>query len=400
MAKRSSGIFKHSSGQWAKTYKRKRYYLGCGSLRDAQKKLDEIIARDTLGISQDASEGMTVSQLCTIYLKTKAKQVKAGRFAESTLTGYKKDLDWLCKHLGRRRVDNLKGYDFTLLMDELSGYKATAINTKITRVKAMLNWAVQQDIIEQKPSLGDFKLIKTAIKRIERSGAGSRVFTQPEASCLIEGANGIWKAIMLLGLNCAMEGAEIGRLRHDDIEGEWLSKPRGKTGIQRTCWLWPETREAIKEHRSDDPKLLFLNRYGNPFSVEVNPQCISRPFKILKDRIGLDRPVGFHAWRRTFATVASTLPVSERTIREITAHANNDMLHDHYIEGVNKPEIKKCCQGVRFWLLEPKEYEVWRDIKTNRLDQFRDSETDEIFASDQQISEVLGELIKGRPYLV
>ena len=385
MAKRASGIFKHSSGQWAKTYKRKRYYLGCGSIRDAQKKLDEIIARDTLGVPEPVGDHLTISQLCSLYLKVKRKAVRAGRFSKSTLKGYESDLGWLCTIMGGKRVDKLRGYDFTMLMDALEGYKATSVDTKVTRIKAMLNWGVSQDIIDKMPSLGDFKLADSSQRRRERSEQGGRTFTQDEAQRLLDGARGVWKAIMLLGLNCAMEGAEIGRLEHTDISGEWLSKPRGKTGIQRTCWLWPETREEIEKYRSDDPNLLFINRRGNPFDIDNNAQAISRPFKILKERIGLTRDIGFHGWRRTFATVASTLPVSERTIREITAHAHNDMLHDRYIVGIDKSEIKKACEGVRFWLLEPKMYRDWRAIKTNDLDDYTDAETGEVLGNPFEV---------------
>ncbi len=385
MAKRASGIFKHSSGQWAKTYKRKRYYLGCGSIRDAQKRLDEIIARDTLGVPDPVTDAMTVSQLCSLFLKTKRKNVKAGTFAKATYRGYDTDLRWLCSHMGSKRVDQLKGYDFTLLMEQLEGFKANAINTKVTRVKAMLNWAVSQDIIDRRPSLGDFKLARSSQKRRERTEGDSRTFTQDEAQRLLDGSRGVWKAISFLGLNCAMEGAEIGRLKHTDIDGEWLSKPRGKTGIQRTCWLWPETRELIEQHRSGHPELLFLNRRGNPFDVESNPGAITRPFKILKDRIGLTREVSFHAWRRTFATVASTLPVSERTIREITAHAHGDMLNDHYIEGVDRTQVQKACEGVRFWLMEPSGYREWFSIKTNDLAGWTDPETGELIGNPEEI---------------
>jgi len=185
-------------------------------------------------------------------------------------------------------------------------------------------------------------------------------------------------------------------LKHSDIDGEWLSRPRGKTGIHRTCWLWPETRELIEQHRSDHPELLFLNRRGNPFDVDTNAGCITRPFKILKDRVGLTREIGFHAWRRTFATVASTLPVSERTIREITAHAHNDMLNDHYIEGVDRHEIKKACQGVRAWLYHHDDMMSYTNYRRGNLDAIVDSETGEVEPDLRDAVELLGDAY---PYL-
>ncbi len=383
--KQTKGINLRSDGRWCKTYKGKKCYLGRGTRAEAEKEFEAIVARDTLGMSEPTGDDLTVSQLCTLFLKTKERQVKAGKFAAATYRGYGNDLRWLCGHMGKRKVDNLKGYDFTLLMEHLDDFKANAINTKVTRVKAMLNWAVAQDIIERRPSLGDFKLVRSSQKRQERAEADSRVFSHNEAQRLLDGARGVWKAIMMLGLNCAMEGSEIGRLKHSDIDGEWLSKPRGKTGIQRTCWLWPETRELIEEHRSDHPELLFLNRRGNPFDVDTNPQAITRPFKILRDRIGLDRDIGFHGWRRTFATIASTLPVSERTIRCVTAHAHNDMLNDHYIEGIDRHEIKKVCEGVRFWLVDQSGYQEWLSIKSQDLSAWTGSDDDELVGDPEEV---------------
>jgi len=394
--KKIEGINLRKDGRWCKTYKGKKCYLGRGTRAEAEKEFEAIIARNTLGMSEPVGDDLTVSQLCTLFLRTKERQVKSGKFAPTTYRGYGNDLRWLCSHMGKRKVDNLKGYDFTLLMEHLDDFKATAINTKVTRVKAMLNWAVAQDIIKQRPSMGDFKLVRSSTARRERSDSGSRVFSHDEAVTLLGDARGIWKAILMLGLNCAMEGSEIGRLKHSDIDGEWLSRPRGKTGIHRTCWLWPETRELIEQHRSDHPELLFLNRRGNPFDVDTNAGCITRPFKILKDRVGLTREIGFHAWRRTFATVASTLPVSERTIREITAHAHNDMLNDHYIEGVDRHEIKKACQGVRAWLYHHDDMMSYTNYRRGNLDAIVDSETGEVEPDLRDAVELLGDAY---PYL-
>jgi integrase len=397
MARKSiKGISLRKDGRWTKSFKGKKRYLGRGTRAEAEREFEAIVARETLGMSEPVGDDLTVQQLCTLYLKSKRKQVKAGTLSASTLTGYKRDLNWLCKSLGNRRVDSLKGYDFTLLAESIQGLKAATIDTKVTRVKAMLRWSAAQDIIPSVPSMGDFKLVRSSQKRRERSEAGSRVFSHDEASMLLEGARGVWKAILMLGLNCAMEGSEVGRLRHADIDGEWLSRARGKTGIQRTAWLWPETRELIEQYRSDHPELLFLNRRGKPFSIDTNAQCVTRPFKILKDSVGITRGIVFHAWRRTFATVASTLPVSERTIRNITAHAHRDMLHDHYIEGEDKGEIKKACEGVRFWLFSNDLFEDWRDIRSGQFDRFTDAETGERFDG---LDEILQGILKDHWFL-
>ncbi|MDB4770915.1 hypothetical protein OAG60_02445, partial [bacterium] len=77
-----------------------------------------------------------------------------------------------------------------------------------------------------------------------------------------------------------------------------------------------------------------------------------------------ERRIGFHGLRRTFATVAHQLSASDRTIREVMAHAHRDVLHSSYIEGVDRDATKKLCEGVRVWLYHHNDYTILQQIRS------------------------------------
>ncbi len=370
--KRADGIYKHASGQWAKTLNRKTVYLGKGTAKDAKAKLDLIVARDTLGQPEPVTESITVEQLSRLYLASKKHQVKAGRLAARTLKGLEWELQWLCSQIGRKQAKLLKGYDFTRLMESIPADMApNSINTRVQRVRGLFKWGVDQEIIDRQPKYGDFRRVSALQERRGRSESESRVFTQDEVQGLLNEASGPWKAMILVGLNCAMDGASIGRLKWSDISHEWLCQTRGKTGIQRTSWLWPETRKAMEEARADD-EFVFVNKLGRPFDVIERPQSITNSFGRIRQRAGIGRDIGFHGLRRTFATVARYLPANDRTIREVMAHAHDDILHSHYIEGIDRSEIRKLCKGVRHWMYEPRSWEHWRKLKSGAFENWTD----------------------------
>jgi integrase len=118
------------------------------------------------------------------------------------------------------------------------------------------------------------------------------------------------RAMILLGINCALGNTDCGRLtrRRINLKTGWLHYPRTKTGVERHCPLWPETIEALKRvwtarKTPAEPAFahhVFLTGRRQPF----DGTDISHEFRKLADAVSVECN-GFYCLRHTFATIGS-----------------------------------------------------------------------------------------------
>ncbi len=122
-----------------------------------------------------------------------------------------------------------------------------------------------------------------ACSRRSRSGGFSAAADQP------------LKAMILLGINCGFGNHDCGTLPKSavNLKTGWVSFPRPKTAIERRCPLWPETIKAIREAMAQRPKakqrehddLVFVTKYGQPWSKDTSTNPVSQEFRKLMDAI-------------------------------------------------------------------------------------------------------------------
>ena len=175
--KRTNGITLRSDGRWCKTYQGKKHYLGRGSRKEAEHEFEIIKARLALGqpaVPEDEDDP-TVSDMCKLYLNSKERDVKQGRFSQRTLTGLRSDLGWMCRLIGSKKARALKGHSFNALVNDFTDLKSSTVNIRVQRVKTLLKWAVDQEYLDVMPRLGDLRPASKAQKRRERSEGGSPV---------------------------------------------------------------------------------------------------------------------------------------------------------------------------------------------------------------------------------
>lgn len=122
-------------------------------------------------------------------------------------------------------------------------------------------------------------------------------------------------AMILLGINCGFGPQDCCTLPTDDVRGHWHNYARPKTGVDRRCWLWPETVEAIRDVAG---QLHVFN--GRIWTRHI----VAREFVKLCEETGV-RNIGFHSLRRTFETVAGAAEVNQAVVDAIMGHGRDDM---------------------------------------------------------------------------
>jgi integrase len=206
------------------------------------------------------------------------------------------------------------------------------------------------------------------------------MFEASELRAIIEAATQPLKAMVLLGINCGFGNTDCGSLPRGavDLKCGWIDYPRPKTAIERRCPLWPETilavREAIKlrpkpKQREHD-NLVFLTKYGQPWTKVTSDNPVSKEFRKLIDAIDraavngakkrhtkppdkiYRRGLGFYALRHTFETVGGESR-DQVAVNHIMGHADASMA-EVYRERISDERLRDVVRVVHDWLFPPK----------------------------------------------
>lgn len=299
-------LFANQNGQWCKKVKGRPYYFGSWqddpkgteAVKDLANRLPGILAgTDHLRHLAASGGQISVGDLMTKYLTQRRLDVKAGTFSRQTYGGYASELE--------KYVDWVKGSTAVAALrpEHFTGYAAHLIESRKLRsharkrvqgyVRAMFRWGAKH--------VGDCPLPAIAFTtpsttpeaiRQEKARAGiadhsERIVTGAEIDKLLATASPQMRVVILMGINCGLGPADIGRMRWKhvsmgadlDLGRGVLNYPRFKTGNKRFGYLWKRTRLALEEVKAmpvsaaaiakDGPEAyVLLNRVGKPFYRE------------------------------------------------------------------------------------------------------------------------------------
>lgn len=323
-------------------------------------------ARPSTAFPQTQS-GIRIGELVGRFLRFKQQQVASAELSPRTFDGYRMACDEMLAHLGPARpVAWLRPDDFGRLRAGLSErFGARGLATYIRMVKTCLRWAYEAELIDRPLRFGGMFSPPTRAV-IRRSTQRTGMFEARDIRRLLDVADGAMRAFILLGINCGYGQTDCADLRADAARQAaadgWLSIPRAKTGIDRQAWLWPETRQALREHARPDG-LAFLTCRGNPWVrsivhhdeagqiASVTPiDQIGAAFRKLARGVsgGGIKPARFYCLRRTFLTVADGLADPHATAR-VMGHLVPGMA-GVYLQRIEPDRIRAVCEHVRDWL--------------------------------------------------
>lgn len=392
----------HPSGQWAKKIKGRLYYFGRWdqperALTLYQQEVEDLregrrprkFRRPMEG--DETIAGATVKFVADAFLYDKGRDVDSGQLSPTTWNTYRWACRIMCDCLTRQRpVADLTPADFTDMQHILCRKLAPEGAAKaITVTRMMMTWAHGQELIDAVPRYGPkFKPPGRAKARRASRDPETDLYHPPQIKTLLRAASPPLKAFIYLAINCAFgqtdcasiprkclhlgsgkSGATSGVEAHHNY-------PRPKTGIDRTCVLWPETARAIRAAlKAMPPATAGGDPSGAPAFVTtsggrwVYPRVVRSSMGDLRamshiDQIGQMftrlRPRNpetrraawppFYALRHTHITVGDEVDDVHARHR-IRGHALPSM-SDVYVQRISLERIKKVTDYVRDWLLD------------------------------------------------
>jgi integrase len=361
-------LFPHAAGVWAKKIRGKMHYFGPWSDPDGalKKYLAEKDALHAGRKPREATEGVTLKELCNQFLHAKRALVDSGELTNRSWADYKAACDIIISRFGKGRlVADLDPEDFAALRAQMAKkWGPVTLGNVIQRIRVVFKFAWDSGLIDRPVRYGQgFKRPSRKVVRIDRARKGPKLFTADEIRRLLAPAGTSMRAMILLGINGGFGNADCGHLPLSavDLQAGMIDFPRPKTGIPRRCPLWPETVAALRDAlaRRPDPKdeagagLVFITKYGLSWAKDTADQTLAKEFgKLLRalhinGRTGL----GFYTLRHTFRTVADESK-DQPAVDFIMGHEVPHM-SSVYRETISDERLRAVTDHVRAWLFPP-----------------------------------------------
>jgi integrase len=286
------------NGQWSKKINQKPYYFGSWkddpkgerAIREYNDRLPGILS-GTDHLRALAAKGLpTVGGIMSKYLGQCKLDVLSGGLSKATYGERIRELELFANWIhAETAVANLKPEHFAGYVQQLiegRKLKARARKRVQAHVKTMFRWGAGNGHCPL-PNFGSAMKAPSTTKqaiRKEKARAGikdhsDRILTGAEIDKLLAASQPNMAAMILLGVNCGLGPADLGRMTWRHLDSQWLNYPRHKTGNDRKGYLWKRTRDALERVRETkhaklaiakdgEDALVFITRKGLPYYRE------------------------------------------------------------------------------------------------------------------------------------
>ncbi len=362
-------LYSHATKRWAKRIRGKIHYFGPWNNPEAAL---EKFNHEWPYLSEGRTpppvreDGLTVADLCNHFLTAKKESVQIGELAQSTFKNYFGVCKQIIVVLGRERlVEDLRVEDFQKLrLSFAKTHGPLRLRMDVTFTKGVFKYGYEAELFEKPVRFGpQFTSPPQKILRQNRINGGKRMFEADELRKIIDTATLPLRAMILLGINCGYGNTDCANLSKADIDFErgFINFPRLKTAVQRSCFIWPETAEALldaikKRPTPDDPDLeglVFLTAAGNQYVRDtkggVHIDSVKDQFgRFLKQLKMKRKGLSFYALRHSFQTAAEECK-DFPAIKHVMGHSDPSM-SAVYRERISDERLKAVTDTVREWL--------------------------------------------------
>jgi integrase len=375
-------LFAHDNGTWAKKIRGRLHDFGPWTTDTPDRGADATLAKyleqkDALHAGRkprDTTTTPAVKDVVNAFLTHKRTLVDAGELTPRMWADYKNATDLLIQQFGKSRLaDDLDFEDWAKLGVHMAQRWGPVTRGNINqRVRSVFKFAAETKLIDRPMQFGPgFARPSKKTLRLERAKKGTQMFEAEELRRIVTAAGTPLKAMILLGVNCGFGNNDCGTLPLSalDLERGWVTYHRPKTGIDRRCWLWPETIQALKEALAKRPRpkdpadagLVFITKYGKRWAKVAgtlradntptppdNP--VSKAMRKLLNSLGINGRRNFYALRHTFRTIGGEAR-DQIAVDAVMGHIREDMA-SVYRECVSDARLRAVAEHLRTWLFD------------------------------------------------
>lgn len=268
-----------------------------------------------------------------VTIKEFKGMLKAQGYAESTVEGYRKNLDQFRRYLEALKIIDLRKVSKQIILDyqaEVMANTKNAMETKalkIRPVKRLFEYLLDSHQLLINPTAGIVEICRRnrKIGTVLTVEEIKKLLDQPNLSFTCQIRN---KAIMEVLYSTGIRLDELlGLSVHDpDFKDKVLYVRRGKGRKQRVVPFGKIALKSLKEYlenirprhakRNFGERTLFLDNTGKPLS----PASIRQFIREYRIAAGIKKPVSPHTFRRTCATHLMQQGADIRYIQTLLGH--------------------------------------------------------------------------------
>jgi len=252
-------------------------------------------------------------------------------------------------HLGKLRLDSLGTENQQVFITRIAdGLSTKYVRNVLITLSAMMSTAKKWGYICEAVDFDNLVLPERGL-HVE-----ARTFTADHGKQIIAAAEMPFKLMFALAAYCGLRAGEIMGLRAEDIDLErrilrvtqtaWHGQIQSaKTAGSETSLPIPDSLRELLRANLPTSGLLFINRYGRPFTAE---RVVKKQLHPILDRLGIPR-AGFHAFRHMHTTLllesGASPKVAQRQLRHADARTTLGV-YAHVVEDSHREAVEKMAE--------------------------------------------------------
>jgi integrase/recombinase XerD len=271
--------------------------------KDSRKKFsDEIHSRELTG------EGIEAIETLRWYLEE-------NRYSKRTIESYTSVLEIFFRYFSMKHPDEIQQGDISDFMNEFiikNGLSASYQNQAISAIKIYYEISGERNVV---PGL---------LERPRRGRALPKVFSKEEVTRILNSAgNTKHKLLLWIIYSCGLRRSEATNILLTDIDRvrNIIHIREGKGGVDRIVpvpnKVWSKYDEYMESYHPS--KYLFEGQSGGRYSAE----SVYNVFKHALHKAGIQKEVGVHSLRHSFATHLHENGLDIRFIQELLGHKSS-----------------------------------------------------------------------------
>ncbi|AEU36486.1 tyrosine-type recombinase/integrase [Granulicella mallensis] len=305
---------------------------------------------------------ITVDQLCEHFEQWEFRSSISLRSVATikTYRGYIRR--WIRPQWGSRKLDEIKATDVEAWLRSLN--LARGSRSKLRSILSILfNHACRHELFDHNP----IRFVRQGAKRLHTPD----VLTGSEIKLLVESLPLRERTLVLLAASTGLRQGEIFGLKWRDVDFEHgeLNVIRSMVcGVVGACKTESSQRPVPLHHRLAAALLawrpncnfktqddwVFASRLHNGRKPYWGPVILRKYIQPAAQKLGIHKQIGWHTFRRTYATLLRSLGVEFKVMQELMRHSSLRTTLDVYTQAVGP--AKRAAQAAVLSLFTSPEY--------------------------------------------